>query len=174
MKLTITTTITINFIHPSRKLKLLFDHTTKNIIILSHDTHAHICSCYKQYTVRTIYCDVMPCLQDWCTSRTPAQMDRVRRSALPLLCFPALCPGRSCNRPSAVWKTSTLSCTEWHRTTGFWKRLWEGMFAVIDCYWCTQCFLWCSLSDWIYIWTFLCVCVCACVCVCVCVCKRER
>ena len=35
------TTITIYFIHRSRKLKLLFDRTTKNIVILSHETHTH-------------------------------------------------------------------------------------------------------------------------------------
>ena len=40
MEITITT-ITIYFIHPSGKLKLSFDRTTKNIIILSHETHAH-------------------------------------------------------------------------------------------------------------------------------------
>ena len=37
-------TITIYFIHPSGKLKLPFDRTTKNIImsvILSDETHAH-------------------------------------------------------------------------------------------------------------------------------------
>ena len=34
--------ITTYFIHPSGKLKLSFDRTTKNIsIILSHETHAH-------------------------------------------------------------------------------------------------------------------------------------
>ena len=33
--------ITIYFIHPNRKLKLLFDCATKNIIILSHETHTH-------------------------------------------------------------------------------------------------------------------------------------
>ena len=72
-------------------------HNEEHIsIILSHKTHAYTHSCYKQYTVTTIYCDIMSCLQEWCTSRTPAQTDRVRRSVLPLLCFPALCPGRSC------------------------------------------------------------------------------
>ena len=121
------------FYSSQREIKAVVrSHNEEHIsIILSHKAHAHTHSCYKQYTVTTIYCDIMSCLQEWCTSRTPAQMDRVRRSVLPLLCFPVLCPGRSCNRPSAVWKTSTLSCTEWHRTTGFWKRLWEGRFAVI-------------------------------------------
>ena len=35
------TTITTYFINPSRKLKLSFDRTTKNIIILNHEPHAH-------------------------------------------------------------------------------------------------------------------------------------
>ena len=37
----ITITIAIYFINPSRKLKLSFDRTTKNIIILNHEPHAH-------------------------------------------------------------------------------------------------------------------------------------
>ena len=36
-----TLTITIYFIQPSGKLKLSFDRTVKNIVILSHETHAH-------------------------------------------------------------------------------------------------------------------------------------
>ena len=34
-------TITIYCINPSGKLKLWFDRTTKNIIILNHEPHAH-------------------------------------------------------------------------------------------------------------------------------------
>ena len=34
-------TITIYFINPSGKLKLSFDRTTKNIIILNHEPYAH-------------------------------------------------------------------------------------------------------------------------------------
>ena len=34
-------TITIYFINPRGKLKLSFDRTTKNIIILNHEPHAH-------------------------------------------------------------------------------------------------------------------------------------
>ena len=34
-------TVTIYFINPSGKLKLSFDRTTKNIIILNHKPHAH-------------------------------------------------------------------------------------------------------------------------------------
>ena len=37
----ITITVTIYFINPSRKLKLSFDRTTKNIIILNHEPPAH-------------------------------------------------------------------------------------------------------------------------------------
>ena len=35
------TTITIYFINPSEKLKLSFDRTAKNIIILNHEPHPH-------------------------------------------------------------------------------------------------------------------------------------
>ena len=35
------TITTIYFINPSGKLKLSFDRTTKNIIVLNHEPHAH-------------------------------------------------------------------------------------------------------------------------------------